>query len=73
MNTDHSTTSKATRRISRVLALLSITALGLAASPTALASERGGPGTPGVQQLDADTYYFPVPRNVLQQYASWSD
>jgi hypothetical protein len=55
-----------------VLALLSITALGLAASPTALAGERGGPGTPGVQQLNADTY-FPVPRKLLQRYASWSD
>jgi hypothetical protein len=72
MNTDHRTTSKTTRRISRVLALLSITALGLAASPTALAGERGGPGTPGVQQLNADID-FPVFRNVLQRYASWSD
>ena len=72
MNTDHSTPGKTTRRISRVLALLSITALGLAASPTALAGERGGPGTPGVQQLNANTDFL-VPRNVLQRYASWSD
>jgi hypothetical protein len=72
MNTDHGTTSKTTRRISRVLVLLSITALGLAASPTALAGERGGPGTPGVQQLIADTY-FPVFQKLVQRYASWSD
>lgn len=38
------------QRRSRALALLSIAALALAASPGALAHDRGGPGAPGVQQ-----------------------
>lgn len=72
MNTDHSSSSKTTRRLSHVLALLSIAVLGLAASPTALAGERGGPGAPSVQKSNADAY-FPVYRTLFQRYASWSD
>ena len=73
MNTDHdSSSSKRTRRFSRVLVLLSITALGLAASPAAFANERGGPGAPSVQQLNAHMY-FSVLRKAPQHYASWSD
>lgn len=72
MNTDHSSSSKTTRRLSHVLALLSITVLGLAASPTALAGERGGPGAPSVQQLSPDALLHLL-RKLPQRLASWSD
>jgi hypothetical protein len=64
-------TGKSARRSSRVLALLSTTALGLAASPTALAFERGGPGTPSAQQVSASAF-FPVSK-LPQRLVSWSD
>jgi hypothetical protein len=59
------------RKAGRALVLLSITALALAASPAALADDRGGPGAPTVQQL-TPTAFFVVPK-VIQRYASWSD
>ena len=63
---------KTTRKVGRALALLSITALALAASPTALAEDdRGGPGAPSVQELYPLTF-LGVPK-VIQRYASWSD
>jgi hypothetical protein len=60
-----------TRRLSRALALLSITALALAASPAALAHDRGEPGAPSVQQQIL-TAFLGVP-TVIQRFASWSD
>ena len=64
-------TQQKRRRASRALVLLSITALALAASPTALAKERGGPGAPSVQQ---PTYTFPLGLTKLPlRLASWSD
>jgi hypothetical protein len=59
------------RRSSRGLVLVGITALALAASPTALATgERGGPGAPSVQQL---TYTFSLGLKPPMRLASWSD
>jgi hypothetical protein len=66
-------TSKTTWRLSRALALLGTTALGMAASPAALASERGGPGSPNAHQLTASAF---LPVSKLPQrfgVASWSD
>jgi hypothetical protein len=66
-------TSKTTRRFSRALALLGTTALGMAASPAALADERGGPGSPNAQQLTASAF---LPVSKLPQrfeLVSWSD
>jgi hypothetical protein len=55
------------------LAVLMFGALGLAASPTALAKERGGPGRPGDQKASSDTSTF-VPRTFdLRRFVSWSD
>jgi hypothetical protein len=63
--------STTTRKVGRALALLSITALALAASPAALAEDdRGGPGAPSVQELP--TAIFEVPK-LIQRLASWSD
>ena len=59
-------------RASYVLALLSVTALGLAASPTALAEEGGGQGAPSVQMPDRNAV-LPVIRKLLLRYVSWSD
>ena len=72
-NSRHSTKKDTTtRRLSRALTLLSITALALAASPAALAADdRGGPGAPSVQQ-PIPTAFLVVPK-VVQRYASWSD
>jgi hypothetical protein len=56
-----------------VLALLGTTALGLAASPAAFASDRGGPGSPNAQQVHASAF-LPVSK-LPQRFAvvSWSD
>jgi ABC-type sugar transport system substrate-binding protein len=71
-NSRHSTKKDTTRRLSRALTLLSITALALAASPAALAADdRGGPGALSVQQ-PIPTAFLVVPK-VVQRYASWSD
>lgn len=62
-----------TRRLGRALALLGTTALGTAASPAALAHERGGPGSPNAQLLTASAF---LPVSKLPQrfgLASWSD
>jgi hypothetical protein len=63
--------SKSTKARS-VVALLVVGALGLAASPAALAKDRGGPGQPGAQQ---STDRSPVlPRTFLtSRSVSWSD
>jgi hypothetical protein len=64
-------TKTTTRTFSRALALLSTTALGMAASPAALAYERGGPGSPNAQQLPASAF-LPVSK-LPQRFVSWSD
>jgi hypothetical protein len=68
----HRSYMKRTRARS-VLALLVVGVLGLAASPAALAKDRGGPGQPGAQQSAADR--SPVlPRTFLtSRSVSWSD
>jgi hypothetical protein len=55
------------------MALLVVGALGLAASPAALAKDRGGPGQPGAQHAASDK--SPVlPRTFLtSRSVSWSD
>ena len=56
-----------------VLALLVVGALGLAASPAALAKDRGGPGQPGAQQSASDRSQV-LPRKFLtSRSVSWSD
>ena len=66
--------SKNTRTRS-VLALLLVGALGLAASPAALAKDRGGPGQPGAGAQQAVSDRSPVlPRTFLtSRSVSWSD
>jgi hypothetical protein len=63
--------SRSVKRASRVLAVFSVIALALAASPTALANERGRPGAPGVQQANLDQF-FHILRSQLRS-VSWSD
>ena len=60
-----------TRSTRPLVVLLIVVALGLAASPAALAAERGGPGQPGVQR----TYVSDsIPLKVLSlRFVSWSD
>ena len=56
-----------------VLAILVVGALGLAASPAALAEDRGGPGQPGAQDAASDTSPA-LPRMSLSVTSvSWSD
>jgi hypothetical protein len=61
-----------TRRIRRALVLLSITALALAASPAALADDRGGPGAPSATELDSSSFFLVLRKSPLR-FASWSD
>jgi hypothetical protein len=64
--------SPASARI--LLAVLAIGALGLAASPTALAHERGGPGRPGLERSAAPQGDPVLPRKFLpRRSVSWSD
>jgi hypothetical protein len=72
MNTRSGKTTTMRKRFSRALALLSITAVALAASPTALATDRGGPGAPSAQELTSNVL-FPVIRKLQLRFASWSD
>jgi len=63
--------SKSTKARS-VLALLVVGVLGLAASPAALAKDRGGPGQPGTQIAASDG--FPdFPKLLSPRSVSWSD
>ncbi len=71
MNGHGNSSTKRKRRLGSTLALLSITALALAASPTALAHDRGGPGAPSVQQL-SNPFSLGLRKSLLR-YASWSD
>ena len=67
----HGKSTKANAR--SVLALLVVGVLGLAASPAALAKDRGGPGQPGTQQAASDKSPA-LPRKFLtSRSVSWSD
>jgi hypothetical protein len=57
----------------RGLIVMGITALALAASPAALAAERGGPGAPSVQESSLTGVYLPVIRTSPLRLVSWSD
>jgi hypothetical protein len=60
-------------RARSVLALLVVGVLGLAASPAALAKDRGGPGQPGAQQTASDRAPG-LPRKFLtSRSVSWPD
>jgi hypothetical protein len=52
---------------------MGITALALAASPAALAADRGGPGAPSVQGSSLTGVYLPVVRTSPLRLVSWSD
>jgi hypothetical protein len=67
MSTDCSNGKK--RRTVRALALTVISVLALAASPTALAGERGGPGAPSVRTSYVSYLILTLPG----RFASWSD
>ena len=64
--------NSSTRNRRTSVAVLAFVVLGLAASPAALAKDRGGPGQPGAQQAYDS---LPVlPRKVLSpRSVSWSD
>lgn len=59
--------------VRRALAVLVVGLLGLAASPAALAHDRGGPGLPGSQQATCNGF-VPLPlKHVPKRFVSWSD
>lgn len=68
MNTRRHHTAK--KKTVRGLILLATTVLALAASPTALADDRGRPGTPTVQQHHP---ILSVIRKLSLRFVSWSD
>ena len=61
-----------TRSSRTLLVFLTVVALGLAASPAALAAERGGPGQPGVQRAYVSLPISPSKDSSLES-VSWSD
>jgi hypothetical protein len=61
-------------RARAALAVLVVGVLGLAASPAALAMDRGGPGQPGAQQAASDDFLPVLPRkNLSLHFVSWTD
>jgi hypothetical protein len=66
-------TGKGTTWRSRGLIAMGITALALAASPAALAADRGGPGAPSVNGSSLTGVYLPVVRTSPMRLVSWSD
>jgi hypothetical protein len=48
-------------------------ALGLAASPAALAKDRGGPGQPGTQTAFSNGFTLFTRRFDLRRLVAWSD
>lgn len=60
------------RRMIRGLALAGISALALAASPTALAKDRGRPGAPSVQPSLSNPVFGFRPK-LPGRFVSWSD
>ena len=65
--------TRSRERARSLLVVLTVGLLGLAASPAALASDRGGPGQPGAQATTSEG--LPVlPHKLLSfQSVSWSD
>jgi len=55
-----------------ILVVLVVGVMGLAASPTALARDRGGPGQPGTQQA-APMPFCSLPPLKAPRLVSWSD
>jgi hypothetical protein len=72
MSTHQNCSSKKRNAGRTSLLVLGITALALAASPAALAAERGGPGAPTVQAGSLGVY-LPLIRTVPLRLVSWSD
>ncbi len=60
-------------RARSVLAVLIVGALGLAASPAALAKDRGGPGQPGAQKAASDLSPGHLRKLLSGRSVSWSD
>lgn len=58
--------------VRRALAVLVVGLLGLAASPAALAHDRGGPGLPGSQQATS-MGFVPFLFKLPPRLVSWSD
>jgi hypothetical protein len=56
-----------------VLAVLVVVILGLAASPAALAIDRGGPGQPGAQPTATDGFSLLPRKHLPGRFVSWSD
>jgi hypothetical protein len=74
MNTHRSRPSSKRRMAGRTsLVVLVFTILALAASPAALAAERGGPGALTVQDSGLFGVYLPVIRTAPLRLVSWSD
>jgi hypothetical protein len=74
MSTHHSSRSSKRRVAGRTsLVVLVFTTLALAASPAALAAERGGPGALTVQESGLFGVYLPVIRTAPLRLVSWSD
>lgn len=72
MNRNYSKSSTK-RSVRTVLAVLVVGVLGLAASPAALANDRGGPGQPSAQQAAFDALSV-IPRKLRPgRSVSWSD
>ena len=59
------------RRADEVFAVFRVMAPALAVSPTALAHERGRPGTPSARQTNLDQFFHVLRR--LLRLATWSD
>ena len=74
MSTHRDTRSRKGRVAGRTgLVVLVFTILALAASPAALAADRGGPGALTVQDSGLFGVYLPVIRTAPLRFVSWSD
>jgi hypothetical protein len=74
MSTHCTTRSRTGRMAGRTsLVVLVFTILALAASPAALAAERGGPGALTVQDSGLFGVCLPVIRTAPLRFVSWSD
>jgi hypothetical protein len=74
MSTHRTSHGSAKRKAGRTsFVLLGLTVLALAASPAALAAERGGPGAPTARNSGLLGVYLPVIRTAPLRFVSWSD
>jgi hypothetical protein len=60
-------------RARSVLAILVIGVLSLAASPAALAIDRGGPGQSGAQPMATNGFSLLFSKQLPGRFVSWSD